>query len=89
MDTTINITIVYNDDKQLESLKKEEFSTSPFFTFIDERTHHGRKDGFKLKSHWGTRLAPLVEVKDNDKVIKVFYSENGNAIEQLIKYLKE
>lgn len=85
----MNITIVYNDDKQLEPLKKEEFNASPFFTFIDERTHQGRKDGWKLKNYWGTKLCPLVEVKDNDKVIKVFYSENGNAIEQLIKYLKE
>lgn len=88
MDTTLNITIVYNDDKQLELLKKEEFSTSPFFTFIDERNHQGRKDGFKLKNYWGTRLCPLVEIKNKDKVIKVFYSEDRDAVEQLIEYLK-
>lgn len=84
----MNITIVYNDDKQLESLRKEEFKTSPFFTFIDERTYEGNKLAWKLKSYWGTKQSPLVEITNNDKVEKVFYSENGDPIKQLIEYLK-
>lgn len=88
MDTSLNITIVYNDDKQLESLKKEEFNTSPFFTFIDERTREGRKLAWKLKSYWGTKLSPLVEVSNSNKIEKVFYSENGDPIKQLITYLQ-
>lgn len=88
MDTSLNVTIVYNNNEQLESLKKEEFSASPFFTFIDERTREGKKLAWKLKNFWGTKLSPLVEVAIDNKVEKVFYSENGDPIKQLIDYLK-
>lgn len=88
MDTNLNITIVYNDDKQLELLKKEEFKTSPFFIFIDERTNEGKKLAWKLKNYWGTKQTPLVEIINNDKIDKVFYSENSNPIEKLVEYLK-
>ena len=84
----LDIWIVYNDDEQLELLKKESFSDSPFFNLVDERTFEGKRFGWKLKNFWAAKACPFVEVRIGPITKKVFYSESGNAIEQLINYLK-
>lgn len=52
-------------------------------------TLKGKKEAWKLKSHWAAKLDPFVLITDlEDKPIKVFYSESGDAIEELNKYLE-
>lgn len=86
-----DVIVVYNDDSQIRriggvyTLKK-----SPFFTYINESSHKGRKEAFALKSHWGARMTPFAICMDGEKPIKAFYSETGNdIIKELINYLNQ
>lgn len=81
------ITIVYSDEKQIEKVK-ELNNDSLTFNFIDITTRKGKKEGWKVKNHLAARLDPFVVVYKDSKPIKAFYTEAGDAIEELIKYLK-
>lgn len=87
----MDVYVVYNDDSVLtriggtDTLKK-----SPFFHFMDDRTHKGRKDAWKLKGSFGAKLTPFAVVFEGEKPLKAFYSETGeDIIESLINYLNE
>lgn len=83
-------TIIYNDDKDKEYINLIESKFPIFINYIDSTTFKGKKESFKVKSHWGAIKNPFVLLKDNeDKVIKVFYSDakGSNAIQQFIDYL--
>ena len=77
------ITVVYNDPKQIESIKDIDGCQ-----FIDILTKKGKKDGWAVKSHWGAKLDPFILIEDNGKAIKAFYSEAGNAVEDFLKYIQ-
>ena len=77
------ITVVYNDPKQIESIKDIDGCQ-----FIDIVTKKGKKDGWAVKSHWGAKLDPFILIEDNGKAIKAFYSEAGNAVEDFLKYIQ-
>lgn len=80
------IYITYSDKKQIEKVRENNSLT---FHFIDSMTLKGKKEAWKLKSHWAAKLDPFVLITDlEDKPIKVFYSESGDAIEELNKYLE-
>ena len=58
--------------------------------YVDTRTLKGRKEGYRIKGPWSAKFNPFIELYDeDDKIIKVFYSEVGNACNQLITYLNE
>ena len=77
------ITVVYNDPKQIESIKDIDECR-----FIDILTKKGKKEGWAVKSHWGAKLDPFILIEDNGKVTKAFYSEAGNAVEDFLKYIQ-
>ena len=85
----MNAIVVYDDIKDKELLDVINLRVPFFIEYIDINTRNGKKEGFRVKSYWGAKLNPFVELKDNDKIVKVFYSENGNACNQLIKYLND
>lgn len=83
-----DVYIVYNDECHLDRINDEKIE--PFVHLIDERTKNGRKDAFKLKSHWGATMTPFVLCLEGDRPVKAFYTESErNVIEDLITYLKE
>lgn len=86
-----DVYLVYNDDDCLKKLGGTyTLKVSPYFHFIDDRTSKGRKEAYKLKSHWAAIKTPFAVVLEKEKPIKAFYSEdNNNVIESLIKYLNE
>lgn len=82
--------IVFDNLKDKELIKLINLSTPFYVEFIDSNTKDGKKKAYNLKGYYGARLNPFVElVDDEDKLIKVFYSEEENACYQLIKYLNE
>lgn len=84
-----DVYLVYNDDRQIQQIGGT-WEVSPFFHFIDDRTLEGRKDAFKLKSAWSSRMTPFALCMNREKVVKAFYSETGNdVIKELINYLNE
>jgi len=76
-------TVVYKDLKDKEFLDKINLEIPFFFEYIDINTVKGKKEGWKLMNYYGTNKFPFVEI-DNEIP---FYSEEGNAIFQLINYL--
>lgn len=86
-----DVYLVYNDDNQIKQIGGAyTLKVSPFFHFIDDRTLEGRKDAFKLKGSWGSRLTPFALCTDGEKAIKAFYAETGeDVIKSLIDYLNE
>ena len=77
------ITVVYNDPKQIESIRDMDNCQ-----FIDILTKKGKKEGWAVKSHWGAKLDPFILIEDNGKVTKAFYSEAGDAISEFLNYIE-
>lgn len=84
----MKVEIVYNSD--IKKIKEADYP-SVSFSFIDERTLKGKKQGFKTKGHFAARLSPFIGIYDDEgKAIKGFYSETGeDVVESLIQYLNE
>lgn len=82
-------TIVYSDNKDKDFIELIDSKNSIFINYIDATTFKGKKESIKIKSHWGAIKNPFVIIKDEDKVLKVFYSDSkgSNAIQQFIDYL--
>jgi len=79
----MNVKIVYKDLKDKEFLDNVNLETPFFVEYIDINSKKGKKEGWKLMNYYGTNKFPFVEI-DNEIP---FYSEEGNAIFQLINYL--
>ena len=81
-------TIIYDNKKDKELLNLI-CSEVPFFIkYIDFNTKSGRKEAYTIKSEWSAKLNPFVVLQEGEEIIKVFYSEKENAVQQLINYLK-
>lgn len=84
------IKIVYNNNNDRRLLDLQSLESPIFIDYMDYNTSKGRKDGSRLKAYYGARKFPFIEVLDeNNKFVKAFYSEEDNAVNQLIKFLNE
>jgi len=86
----MKVTVIYNNIKDKEFLDKINLEIPFFVEYIDVNTVRGKKEGWKVMNYYGTNKFPFVEL-ELDRVenkYKPFYSENGNAVGQLINYLK-
>lgn len=84
----MNAVVVYDNIKDKELLDKINLGVPFFIDYINVNTVKGKKESYKIKSHWGAKLNPFIELYDDEnKIIKVFYSEKQNAVNQLISYL--
>ena len=79
----MKVTITYSDESILSRIPKSEN-----ITLLDVETLKGKKEAFKLKSHWGARLDPFILIEDNGRVTKAFYSEAGDAISEFLNYIE-
>ena len=79
----MKVTITYSDESILSRIPKSEN-----ITLLDVETLKGKKEAFKLKSHWGARLDPFIIIEDNGKAIKAFYTEAGDAISEFLNYIE-
>ena len=80
----MDIYIVYNNNETLKRLGDIQ-GISPFFHFIDDRTHKGKKDSWKIKGSFGAKLTPFIVIYEGEKPIKAFYSETGEDVVELLK----
>ena len=81
-----DIYITYNDKNQIDKIG-DTSKYSPIFHFIDVLTNKGKKDAWKIKSHYAAKLDPFAVILEDNKPIKAFYSEAEDVIDSLIKYL--
>jgi hypothetical protein len=85
----MNAVVVYDNIKDKELIDNINLRVPFFVNYIDLNTKNGKKQGLQIKSHWGAKLNPFIELYKDEKIVKVFYSETGNACNQLISYLNE
>lgn len=81
--------IVYDNKKDKELLNLINSKVPIFINYIDFNTTNGRKEAYKIKSHWAAKKNPFIVVQEGEEIIKVFYSENSNAVNQLISFLND
>ena len=78
--------IIVYENLQDRRLVEKINTKSPFFIdYIDILKDKNR--AYKIKSHWGAVKNPFVEVRDQDATIKVFYSEESNAVQQFLNWV--
>ena len=82
-------TVVYDNNKDRDLLNIINSKFPIFIEYIDYNTKNGRKEAFKIKSHWSAKLNPFVVITEGEDIIKVFYSETQNAVQQLVNYLND
>lgn len=87
----MNVKVVYDNIRDRELLNLVDSKFPIFIEYIDINTKEGKKEAFRVKSHWAAKANPFVEITEEDKIIKVFYSDakGDNAINQLINYLNK
>lgn len=84
-----DVYFVYNDDSHVRQIGGAyTLKVSPFFHFIDDRTPCGKKDSYKLKVEWGSRMTPFILCLEQERPVKAFYSETGeDIVRALIQFL--
>jgi len=83
--------VVYDNKKDRELLDLIYLEFPLFMHYVDFNTKDGRKEAYRIKSHWAAIKNPFVVLVDNEgNTLKVFYSDSkgDSAIYQLINYLK-
>lgn len=79
------VTILYENDAQYDLFKVLESSTDVPFKFL----YTSEKEAFRLKRHWAAKKCPFAVVTDEDRLVKIFYSEATDVLTELEKYLNE
>jgi hypothetical protein len=85
----IDIYVVHSNPNVEDIIWSVPTEAQPFFHFLDIDSKKDRSKAFKFKQEWGARKNPFCLLEKDGKAIKAFYTETGDdAIEQLIKYLR-
>jgi len=85
----MTVKVVFDNIKDKELVELVEFPTPFFVDYVDIRTKNGKKEGYKIKSEFGSRKNPFVVIYDDeDKFKQCFWSESGNAVQQFINAIK-
>lgn len=82
-------TVIYDNIADRELIEQIDSKFPIFINYIDFNSKQEKKNAYKIKSHWAARKNPFVELKDGDKVIKVFYSDSkgDNAVLNFVNFL--
>lgn len=60
-----------------------------YFKFIDSNSAYTKKEAYTLKTDWGAKKEPFCIVKEKDKVLRCFYSEESNkVIDNALQFIK-
>ena len=85
----MNAIVVYDNIRDKELLDNINLEVPFFVEYVNMNTTSGKRQGTKIKYYWGAKLNPFIELYENNEIIQVFYSEKGNACNQLISYLND
>lgn len=74
-----------DEKKVIESSIVDKF----YFKFIDSNSAYTKKEAYTIKTDWGARKEPFCIVKDKDKVLRCFYSEQSKkVIDEALEFIK-
>ena len=74
-----------DEKKVIESSIVDKF----YFKFVDSNSAYTKKEAYTIKTDWGARKEPFCIVKDKDKVLRCFYTEeNKKVIDKALDFIK-
>lgn len=74
-----------DEKKVLETPKVDKF----YFNFVDSGSAYTKKQAYTIKTDWGAKKEPFCLIKDKDKVLRCFYSEdNIEVIDAALEFIK-
>lgn len=82
-----DIFITYTDKQDKEYFDKVNTQIPVYIHYYNMSSAKDIKEGRRIKNYGAAKKDPFILVKEEDKVIQCFYSENGNAVNQLISWL--
>ena len=83
----INRSSYYYYQKAKSLQLEKELPDGVYLHLYNECTRTGKKEGWALKSEWGARQSPFALITVDGTPKKAFYSEAGDVIVELLKYL--
>jgi hypothetical protein len=85
----VELVLVSNNLDDEKKVLSRESPSGYYFSFLDLGSMLCRADAYALKSEWGARKDPFALVKDKDKVLRCFYSEeSNNVIDEALDFIK-
>ena len=84
----IELTLVSSNLEDEKKVMESEVSNF-YFHFVDSNSALMKKEAYTIKTDWGARKEPFALVKAQDKVLRCFYSEEGNnVIDKALEFVK-
>lgn len=85
----IELILVSSNLNDVEQVLDSNIADRFYFTFIDSNSAYTKKDAYALKTDWGAKKEPFCMVKEKDKVLRCFYSEESNkVIDDTLQFIK-
>ena len=85
----IELILVSSDLEDEKKVMESEVVDKFYFNFIDSRSAYTKKEAYTIKTDWGAKKEPFVLVKNKDKVLRCFYSEESNkVIDKALEFIK-
>ena len=85
----IELILVSSDLEDERKILESEIVDKFYFTFLDSNSVYTKKQAYALKTDWGAKKEPFILVKDKDKVLRCFYTEEDNeVIDKSLEFIK-
>lgn len=81
-----DVIAVLNNDQDVKYLMNSDFKVTPYLTIYDERYRDSKKKAWALKSEYGAKETPFIEIKVDGQFVKAIWRE---ACEDPLKELTE
>ena len=85
----IELILVSSDLSDERKVIESEIVDKFYFKFIDSNSAYTKKEAYTIKTDWGARKEPFCIVKDKDKALRCFYSEQSKkVIDEALEFIK-
>ena len=85
----VELVLISNNLDDEKKVLSRESPSGYYFSFLDLGSMLCRADAYALKSEWGARKDPFALVKNKDKVLRCFYSEEGkDVIDEALNFIE-
>ena len=85
----IELILVSSNLEDEKKILRSEIVDKFYFTFLDSNSVYTKKQAYALKTDWGAKKEPFILVKDKDKVLRCFYTEESNkVIDKSLEFIK-
>ena len=82
----MKVIFIYKDKNDLELFKLVPLDITVYTEIIN--SEKDKSEAYSIKNKYGARKDPFILIEDNEgRFVNCFWTENGNAVQQLIKWI--